>query len=70
MVAQDKLRPAIRKSNQDLCNLESSSITIMRHAVHTARMVTEPLDEYEWSVLEHPRYSPDLTPRDSDYFQK
>ncbi|GFN89299.1 histone-lysine N-methyltransferase SETMAR [Plakobranchus ocellatus] len=25
-------------------------------------MVTELLNEYEWSVLEHQRYSPDLAP--------
>ncbi|GFO06618.1 histone-lysine N-methyltransferase SETMAR-like protein [Plakobranchus ocellatus] len=31
-------------------------------SAHTARMVTELLDEYEWSVLENPRYSPDVAP--------
>ncbi|GFN91859.1 histone-lysine N-methyltransferase SETMAR [Plakobranchus ocellatus] len=36
----------------------------------TARMVTELLDHYEWSVVEHPPYSPDLAPRDFWLFPK
>ncbi|GFO20616.1 histone-lysine N-methyltransferase SETMAR [Plakobranchus ocellatus] len=32
--------------------------------VHTARIVTQVLDEYEWSVLEHSHYSPDFAPYD------
>ncbi|GFO23840.1 mariner transposase [Plakobranchus ocellatus] len=38
--------------------------------VHTAKMVIELLDEYEWSVLERPRYSPDIAPCDFWLFPK
>ncbi|GFN89233.1 hypothetical protein PoB_001573900 [Plakobranchus ocellatus] len=38
--------------------------------VHTARMVTKLLEDYEWSVLEHSRNSPDLAPCDVCVFPK
>ena len=69
MVLQDKLRPAIRKKRPGL--LESGVIFHHDNApVHTARVITELLDQYEWSQLEHPRYSPDLAPCDFWLFPK
>ncbi|GFR76483.1 histone-lysine N-methyltransferase SETMAR [Elysia marginata] len=38
--------------------------------VHTARSVTDILAGYEWELLEHPRYSPDLAPCDFHLFPK
>ncbi|GFO10833.1 histone-lysine N-methyltransferase SETMAR [Plakobranchus ocellatus] len=66
---KNKLRPTIRKSDKDSCNLESSSIT-------TTHQCTLPDCSsscwtnmtHEWSVLENPRYSLDLAPRDFSLF--
>ena len=38
--------------------------------MHTARVITELLDQYKWSQLEHPRYSSDLAPCDFWLFPK
>ncbi|GFO04847.1 mariner transposase [Plakobranchus ocellatus] len=61
MVIQDKLRPAIRRKR-----LRQSGV-LFNHdnvPVHTTRMAIEPLDEYEWSMLKHPSFSPELAPCD------
>ncbi|GFN80940.1 histone-lysine N-methyltransferase SETMAR [Plakobranchus ocellatus] len=69
MVKQGKLRPAIRKTRPKL--LQPGVIFHHENApVHMVRMVTELLDKYEWSVIEHLRYSPDLAPCDVWLFLK
>ncbi len=37
---------------------------------HTAMSVTTVFQEYGWDVLNHPMYSPDLSPQDYDPFLK
>lgn len=68
-VLQEKLRPAIRKKRPAL--LERGLIFHHDNApVHTARLVTDLLDEWDWELLEQPRYSPDLAPADFYVFPK
>ena len=38
--------------------------------MHTARVVTDLLEEWDWELLEQPRYSPDLAPADFYVFPK
>ncbi|GFO42005.1 mariner mos1 transposase [Plakobranchus ocellatus] len=69
IIKQDKLRPAMKKKRPGLLQ----SAVIFHHdkaPAHTARIVTELLDEYEWPVLEHPHYSPDVAPYDFWLFPK
>ena len=54
----------IRKMVPHLLNQEDSA------PVHTANMVTKLLRSYDWKILNHPRYSPDLAPCDSYLFLK
>lgn len=66
---QDKLRPAIRRKRPDL--LQEGVIFHHDNApVHTARLVSDCLDTWDWEILEHPRYSPDLAPADFCIFPK
>ena len=37
---------------------------------HKANIVKELLESYHWKVLDHPPYSPDLSPPDFDLFPK
>ena len=37
---------------------------------HTALAVTDLLRRWQWEILEHPPYSPDISPRDYDLFAK
>ncbi|GFN88291.1 histone-lysine N-methyltransferase SETMAR [Plakobranchus ocellatus] len=47
-----------------------SHLPSRKHASATARMVIELVDEYEWSVLEDPRHSPDFAPHHIWLFPK
>jgi histone-lysine N-methyltransferase SETMAR len=63
MILQEKLRPAIRKKQPDL--LKSEVILLHDNArVHTQKDVVALLDQWDWEVLAHPPYSPDLSPCD------
>ncbi|GFO26122.1 mariner mos1 transposase [Plakobranchus ocellatus] len=69
VVIQGNMRTAISKQQPVL--IQSGVIFHNDKApVHTARMVSELLDEYKWSVLGHPRVSPDLAPCDFWLFPK
>ncbi|GFN81438.1 histone-lysine N-methyltransferase SETMAR-like protein [Plakobranchus ocellatus] len=67
IVIKHKLRSAIRK-------IATRTLAIWRSGVtfhdDTSPLHTELLDVYEWSVLEHPRYSPELALFDFWLFPK
>lgn len=66
---QRHLRHAIRKKRPDL--LQRSPIILHDNAAaHKCNVVTELLTSYKWHVLEHPPYSPDMSPPDYDLFPK
>ena len=67
---RNHLRPAIRKKRPDL--LHQGPIILHDNApAHTKRDVVRLLtDEYDWEVLMHPAYSPDLSPCDFFYFTR
>jgi histone-lysine N-methyltransferase SETMAR len=66
---REKLRPAIRKKRPLL--LEEGPIVLHDNArPHVAEVVTTLLASYGWEVLEHPAYSPDLSPCDFFLFGK
>lgn len=63
------LRPAIRKKRPGL--LEVTPCLLHDNASsHLASRVTSLLSSYEWEVLPHPAYSPDMSPPDFDLFAK
>lgn len=68
-VLKEKLRPTIRKKRPGL----QERGVIFHHdnaPVHTARLISDLLDDYDWEVLPHPKYSPDLAPADFYLFPK
>ena len=63
------LRPAIRRKHQEMID----RTTLILHdnvSPHEANVVQELLESYQWEVLDHPPYSPDLSPPDFDLFPK
>lgn len=59
----DRLRQAIRKKRPGL--LSDGIILLHDNATpHTASCTRHWLDRYNWEVLDHPSYSPDLAPSD------
>ena len=57
------LRPAIRKKRPAL--LAERPILLHDNArPHMAKVVTDLMHSYGWEILEHPSYSPDLSPCD------
>ena len=63
------LRPAIRRKRPEL--LAAGPILLHDNATpHGAQGVTSLLERYEWETLDHPPYSPDLSPCDFDLFPK
>lgn len=67
---RNHLRPAIRKKRPDL--LQEGPIVLQDNAApHTCRTVVQLLtEEYDWEILDHPAYSPDLSPCDFYFFPK
>lgn len=62
-VIREKLRPAIRRKRRQL--LENGVILLHDNApVHVTRSLLDMLDAWDWEVLQHPPYSPDLSPCD------
>ena len=60
---QQKLHPAICKKHPQL--LETGVVLLHDNApAHCKRSVVDLLDEWDWEVLQHPPYSPDLSPCD------
>jgi histone-lysine N-methyltransferase SETMAR len=64
-----KLRPAISRKQGDL--LESGPILLHDNASpHRAVSVVEQLATWQWEILPHPAYSPDISPCDFHLFTK
>ena len=62
-ILREKLRPALRRRRQDL--LTEGVILLHDNArPHLKTSVVEMLAKWEWEVLAHPPYSPDLSPCD------
>ena len=63
------LCPAIRRKRLEM--IDRTPIILHDNAsLHKANVVKELLESYQWEVLDHPPYSPDLNPPDLDLFQK
>lgn len=64
-----KLRPAIRKKRPALLN--AGVVLLHDNATpHKSNPVKTVIDRYNWEILPHPPYSPDLSPCDYDLFPK
>ena len=63
------LCPALRRKRSELINC--TPLILHDNALpHKSNVVKELLEGYGWEVLEHPPYSPDLSPPDFDLFPK
>ena len=63
------LRPAIRRKRQEI--IDRTPLILHDNALpHKANVVKELLESYQWEVLDHPPYSPDMSPPDFDLFPK
>ena len=63
------LCPGIRRKRQEM----TDRTPLLLHdnaSPHKANIVKELLELYQWEVLDHPPYSPDLSPFDFDLFPK
>jgi len=64
-----KLRRKMHVNRPDL--LENGVLILHDNArPHIGKVVRELLDRYNWEVLPHPPYSPDMSPPDFDLFPK
>ena len=61
------LRQAIRRKRPELL---TAGPIILHDTQHGANGVTSLLGRYEWEPLDHPSYSPDISPCDFDLFPK
>ena len=63
------LRPAICRKRQKM--IDCKPLILHNNASpHKTNVVKELLESYQWEVLDHPPYSPDLSPPDFDLFPK
>ena len=61
------LRPARRRKRQEI--IDRTPLILHDNASpHKANVVKELLESYQWEVLDHPPYSPDLSPPNFDLF--
>ena len=63
------LRPALRRKPSELINC-TPLILNDNPSPHKSKVVKELLEGYGWEMLDHPPYSPDLSPPDLDLFPK
>jgi len=64
-----KLRRKMHKNRPDL--LGDGPLILHDNArLHLGKVVTDLLSKYEWEVLPHALYSPDMSPPDFDLFHK
>ncbi|KAJ4434037.1 hypothetical protein ANN_16356 [Periplaneta americana] len=66
---QHHLRPALRRKQRHLV-VQNPIILHDNARRHTAAAVKDLLRRWQWEVLEHPPYSPDMSPCDYDLFAK
>lgn len=68
-ILNEKLRPSIRKKRSDL--LERKVILLHDNASpHCKANVVDLLESWDWEILSHPAYSPDLSPCDFHLFPR
>ena len=65
---QHHLRPALRRKRRHLV-VQNPIILHDNSRSHTAAAVTDLLRRWQWEILEHPPYSPDMIPCDYDLFK-
>ena len=61
-ILREKVRPAVRRKRPNL--LDEGVILHDNASPHFKRCVVEMLAQWEWEVLSHPPYSPDMSPCD------
>ncbi|KAJ4438964.1 hypothetical protein ANN_14918 [Periplaneta americana] len=66
---QHHLRPDLRRKRRHL-GVQNSIILHDNAKSHTAAAVSDLLRRWQWEILEHPPYSPDMSPCDYDLFAK
>ncbi|KAJ4438703.1 hypothetical protein ANN_14650 [Periplaneta americana] len=66
---QHHLRPALRRKRRHL-GVQNPIILHDNAKSHTAAAVKDLLHHWQWEILEHPPYSPDMSPCDYDLFAK
>ena len=66
---QHHLRPALRRNRRHLV-IQNPIILHDNASSGTAAAVTDFLRRWQWEILEHPPYSPDMSPCDYDLFAK
>ncbi|PSN42895.1 hypothetical protein C0J52_23444 [Blattella germanica] len=62
------LRPALRRKRYFM--VQHPIILHDNARCHTAAAVRDLLRRWQWEILEHPPYSPDMSPCDYDLFSK
>ena len=63
------LCPAIRRKHQEM--IDGTPLILHNNtSTHKANVVKELLESYQWEVLDHSPYSPDLSPPDFNLFPK
>lgn len=65
----DRLRDNLLKVRPHLLNRKGIVLQQDNAKPHTAKMTREKLKDFEWDVLPHPSYSPDIAPSDFHLFQ-
>ncbi|KAJ4426542.1 hypothetical protein ANN_27356 [Periplaneta americana] len=68
-VKHHHLRPALRRKRRHLV-VRNPIILHDNARSHTAAAVKDLLCHWQWEILEHPPYSPDMSPCDYDLFAK
>ncbi|KAJ4450034.1 hypothetical protein ANN_01441 [Periplaneta americana] len=66
---QHHLRPALRRKRRHLV-VQNPNILHDNARSHTAAAVKDLLRRWQWEILEHPPYSPDMSPCDYNLFTK
>ncbi|KAJ4438167.1 hypothetical protein ANN_14106 [Periplaneta americana] len=68
-VKDHHLRPALRRKRRHLV-VQNPIILHDNARSHTAAAVKDLLRRWKWEILEHPPYSPNMSPYDYDLFAK
>ena len=63
------LRPKVCRKRQEMTD-RTLLILHDNASPHKANVIKELLESYQWEVLDHPPYSPNLSPPDFDLFPK
>ncbi|KAJ4427216.1 hypothetical protein ANN_24833 [Periplaneta americana] len=69
LLLQHHLRPPLRRKRRHLV-VQNPIILHDNARSHTTAAVKDLLRRWQWEILEHPQYSPDMSPCDYDLFTK